>query len=92
MRRRKPASKKSPSEWQPSAKTQPEAYAKVCIGHILVPVEHLALLASWVKIDYDYKDGEYLWKLPKRKSNDINVEIVDRDWLTALEVAQKLEG
>lgn len=63
----------------------------MCLGHVLVPIDQLALLASWVKVDYDYKAGEYIWKLPKNSDHTISVEIVDEDWLTALKVKQKLE-
>lgn len=89
MRRRKPSSKKSPSEWQPSAKPEPKVYAKVHMGYMLVPPEHLEIMAQWVAIDYDYQNSTRNWKL--KKSNEMHVEIVDREWLTALEVAQKLE-
>lgn len=89
MRRRKPASKKSPSEWQPSVESKPQVFAKVHVGYVLIPTDQLEIMSQWVRVDYDYNNGSRNWKLSK--DTTMNVEIVDREWLTALQVAAKLE-
>lgn len=87
MRRRKPASKKSPSAWQPSAK-QPTNYVYLS-GFVLLPDEVLSLLPEAVLLDYDYVDSKRLWKLHKTQS--VSVEFWGADKVNALRVAQELE-
>lgn len=88
MRRRKPASKKSPSEWQPSAK-QPDNYVYLA-GFVLLPDDVLPYLPNAVRLDYDYVNGGKSWKINKEAS--INVEFWSAEKVNALRIAQKLEG
>ena len=88
VRRRKPSSKKSPSEWQPSAK-QPDNYVYLS-GFVLLPDEVLPLLSHAVKLDYDYVGSDRDWKLHKQQS--INVEFWSAKRVNALRIAEKLEG
>ena len=62
------------------------------MGYTLIPVEHLAAVAEWVRVDYDYdsKTSTRNWKLAN--DNTFNVELVSQEWLTALQVANKLEN
>lgn len=88
MRRRKPASKKSPSECLPSPK-QPTNYVYLS-GFILLPDEVLSMLPDIVLLDYDYQSGGKQWKL--HKSQTLNVEFWSAEKVNALRVAQKLEA
>jgi hypothetical protein len=85
VRRRSSASKKSPSEWQPSAKTN---YVQLS-GFVLLPDDVLPMLANAVVLDYDWADDKRNWKL--HKSQSVNLEFWHHDRINALRVVQKLE-
>lgn len=85
MRRRKPASKKSPTECPRSA----NAYARVHLGYVALPIDRLGLLTEFVQLDYDYKDGNRQWKV--KDDSSPSFELMSGDALTALKVAAQLE-
>lgn len=85
VRRRKPSSKKSPSECRPSV---PSSYVQLG-GYVLLPDDVLPLLADAIKLDYDYVDGKRLWHVAK--DHAVSVEFWSHERLNALRVAEKLE-
>lgn len=90
MRRRKPASKKSPSACPPSVK-QPTNYVYLS-GFVLLPDDVLPYLSDAVRLDYDYvtQSTERVWKIHKERS--INVEFWSAEKVNALRVAEKLDA
>lgn len=88
MRRRSPASKKSPNVCPPSAK-QPTNYVYLS-GFVLIPDDVLPMLAEAVVLDYDYVDNKRLWILNKTQA--LNIEFWGADKVNAMRVANQLES
>lgn len=84
MRQRKRVSKKSPTACQPSA----NAYARVYVGHVVLPVDRLWVLNEATPVDYEYGDGKRNWKLKDAKG--FEMALISEDELTAMKVAQQL--
>lgn len=55
-----------------------------------MPADQLHYFTQCIALDYDYTNGERIWKLKKDKG--LTMELMPDGMLESLQVAQKLEG
>lgn len=55
-----------------------------------MPADQLHYFTQGIPLDYDYTNGERVWKL--RKDSGLTMELMPDGMLESLQVAQKLEG
>lgn len=72
-------------------RTTADTLVRIDTNHLVVPawIAH-QVTSEAVRLDYDYQGGEKLWRLAKNQ--DIATEVMTKDQILAMRIAEKLEN